>query len=540
MIELLLLVAIVIVGCILCNRISDKIGIPMLLAFILLGMVFGSDGLFKIQFDDFGFAEQICSIALIFIMFYGGFGTKWSAAKPIAVKAVLLSTLGVMFTAGLVGVFCHYVLHFSWLEGLLLGALLGSTDAASVFSILRSRQLNLKHGTASMLEVESGSNDPCAYMLTVILLSMMGSGGQDISVVSLVFSQLFFGLVCGVLIALIAAAVLKRFEFETEGFNAAFVVAVALLAYALPSVLGGNGYLSAYLVGLLLGNSDIPEKKALVHFFDGITGLMQMLIFFLLGLLSFPSQIPAIVPTGLFIAIFLTFIARPVAVFLLLTPFRATINQQFLVSWAGLRGAASIVFAVMAIVSGVPTDNDIFHIVFFVVLFSILLQGTLLPYMSYKLNMVDIHGNVFRTFTDYSDEDDVDFIRLKIQKNHPWAGQQIKDLILPPDCLLVMIIRNGQTLVPQGDTRISDGDIIVLSALSYQDERNIKLREVIVKADHDWCGKSLGQISIPSGMLIVLIRRNGESIIPNGRTVITAGDILVINKSEMLKKRVPV
>lgn len=540
MIELLLLVAIVIVGCILCNRISDKIGVPMLLAFILLGMVFGSDGLFKIQFDDFGFAEQICSIALIFIMFYGGFGTKWSAAKPIAVKAVLLSTLGVMLTAGLVGVFCYYVLHFSWLEGLLLGALLGSTDAASVFSILRSRQLNLKHGTASMLEVESGSNDPCAYMLTVILLSMMGSGGQDISVVSLIFSQLFFGLVCGVLIALIAAAVLKRFEFETEGFNAAFVVAIALLAYALPSVLGGNGYLSAYLVGLLLGNSDIPEKKALVHFFDGITGLMQMLIFFLLGLLSFPSQIPAVVPTALLVAIFLTFVARPIAVFLLLTPFRAKMNQQLLVSWAGLRGAASIVFAIMAIVSGVPTDNDIFHIVFFVVLFSILLQGTLLPYMSYKLNMVDIHGNVFRTFTDYSDEDDVDFIRLKIQKNHPWAGQQIKDLMLPPDCLLVMIIRNGQTVVPQGDTHISDGDIIVLSALSYQDERNIKLREVIVKADHDWCGKSLGEISIPSGMLIVLIRRNGESIIPNGRTVITAGDILVINKSELLKKRVPV
>ena len=178
MIQMLLLIAIVIVGCILCNRISDKIGVPMLLAFIVLGMVFGSDGLLKIQFDNFSFAEQICSIALIFIMFYGGFGTKWSEAKPVAVKAVLLSTLGVLFTAGLVGVFCHYVLHFSWLEGLLLGALLGSTDAASVFSILRSRQLNLKYGTASLLEVESGSNDPCAYMLTVMLLSMMGAGGR--------------------------------------------------------------------------------------------------------------------------------------------------------------------------------------------------------------------------------------------------------------------------------------------------------------------------------------------------------------------------
>lgn len=530
MIEMLLLVAIVIVGCILCNRISDKIGVPMLLAFILLGMLFGSDGLFKIAFDNFGFAEQICSIALIFIMFYGGFGTKWSEAKPVAVKSVLLSTLGVLLTAGLLGVFCHYVLGFAWLEGLLLGALLGSTDAASVFSILRSRQLNLKYGTASMLEVESGSNDPCAYMLTVILLSMMGSGG-DVSIASLIFSQLFFGLLCGGVIAMLAINVLKRFEFETEGFNAAFVVAIALLSYALPSVLGGNGYLSAYLVGILLGNSDIPDKKVLVHFFDGITGLMQMLIFFLLGLLSFPSKLPEVALTGLLVAVFLTFIARPVAVAVLLTPFQAKLNQQLLVSWSGLRGAASIVFATMAIVSGVQTEHDLFHIVFFVVLFSILLQGTLLPHVSYKLNMVDIHGNVFRTFTDYSEEDDVDFIRLTMSENHPWVGEAIKKLVLPPDCLLVMIIRQGHTLVPQGDTVIHAGDIIVLSALSYRDERNIKLREIIVKAGDHWCDRELGRVDLPKGTLVVMIRRDGESIIPNGRTVVKEGDLLVINRA---------
>ncbi len=530
MVEMLLLVAVVIVGCILCNRISDKIGVPMLLAFILLGMVFGSDGLFKIHFDNFEIAEQICSMALIFIMFYGGFGTKWSEAKPVAVKSILLSTVGVALTAGLVGVFCHFVLGFSWLEGLLLGALLGSTDAASVFSILRSRQLNLKYGTASMLEVESGSNDPCAYMMTVILLSMMGNGGE-VSIVSLIFSQLFFGLLCGVAIAWLAIQILKRFEFETEGFNAAFVVAIALLSYALPSVLGGNGYLSAYLVGLLLGNSDIPDKKVLVHFFDGVTGLMQMLIFFLLGLLSFPSKLPGVALTGLLVAVFLTFIARPMAVALLLAPFKAPLNQQLLVSWAGLRGAASIVFATMAVVSGVQTENDLFHIVFFVVLFSILLQGTLLSYFSYKFNMVDIHGNVFRTFTDYSEEDDVDFIRLTMSEKHPWVGSMIKHLVLPPDCLLVMIIRQGQTLVPQGDTEIHAGDIIVLSALTYRDEKNIKLREVIVKAGDHWCDQELGRVDLPKGTLVVMIRRDGESIIPNGRTVMREGDLLVINRA---------
>ena len=335
-------------------------------------------------------------------------------------------------------------------------------------------------------------------------------------------------------IAAAAIAVLKRFEFETEGFNAAFVVAVALLSYALPSVLGGNGYLSAYLVGLLLGNSDIPDKKVLVHFFDGVTGLMQMLIFFLLGLLSFPSRLPAVAPVGLLVALFLTFVARPLAVAVLLTPFGAKVNQQLLISWSGLRGAASIVFAIMAIVSGVQTQNDIFHIVFFVVLFSILLQGTLLPFVSYKLNMVDIHGNVFRTFTDYSEEDDVDFIRLTIKDGHPWAGQQIKNLVLPPDCLLVMIIRSGETLVPRGDTEICAGDVIVLSALSYRDERNIKLREVIVKEGDQWCDKELGQVRMPKGTLVVLIRRDGESIIPNGRTKVLQGDVVVINKSSRL------
>lgn len=530
MLGLLLLIAIVILGCILCNRISDKIGVPMLLAFIVLGMLFGSDGLFKIPFDNFSFAEQICSIALIFIMFYGGFGTNWNAARPVAAKSVLLSTLGVLLTAGLVGLFCHFVLGFSWLEGMLLGSLLGSTDAASVFSILRSRQLNLKDGTASLLEVESGSNDPCAYMLTVILLSMMGAG-TEMSIPSLIFSQLFFGLLCGVGIAAAAIAVLKRFDFETEGFNAAFVVAVALVSYALPAVLNGNGYLSAYLVGLLVGNSKIPDKKILVHFFDGLTGLMQMLIFFLLGLLSFPSRLPAVALTGLFVALFLTFVARPLAVALLLTPFGAKINQQLLVSWAGLRGAASIVFAIMAIVSGVQTEHDLFHIVFFVVLFSILLQGTLLPWISYRLNMVDVHGNVLRTFTDYSEEDDVDFIRLTIQAGHPWVGQPIRQLILPPDCLLVMIIRQGETLVPQGDTVICAGDIIVLSALSYRDERNIKLRELVVAAGDQWCGKTLGQLSFPKGTLVVLVRRKEESIIPNGGTMLEEGDIVVINRA---------
>ena len=293
MTALLLLAAIVIFACVLGNRVSQRFGIPTLLAFILLGMLFGTDGLLRIDFDNYQIAEDVCSAALIGIMFYGGFGTNWQEARPIAVRASLLSSLGVVLTSLLTGLFCRYVLHFSMLEGMLIGAILGSTDAASVFSILRSKRLNLKGGTASLLEVESGSNDPFAYMMTVILLSAMQ--GEGLSLESILWTagtQLILGLLFGVLIGKLGTLLMRRFPFGSGGLDAACLLALALLSYAVPTMLGGNGYLSAYLAGLLLGNADLPGQRRLVHFFDATTGLMQMLIFFLLGLLSFPSRLP--------------------------------------------------------------------------------------------------------------------------------------------------------------------------------------------------------------------------------------------------------
>ena len=275
----LLIASSVILICVIFNKISGKLGVPVLLAFILLGMTFGSDGIFKIPFADFPFAEKICSIALIFIMFYGGFGTRWSEAKPVAVKSVLLSTVGVAATAGITGLFCRFALGMDWLESMLIGSVISSTDAASVFSILRSKKLGLKENTASLLEMESGSNDPCSYMLTAIMISAMNSSVSGLEILYLIFAQFVYGIVIGVVIALGARFVLTHFKFSTEGFDAVFVLGVAVLSYALPSVISGNGYLSAYIVGIILGNSDIKNKQSMVHFFDGLTGLMQMLIF---------------------------------------------------------------------------------------------------------------------------------------------------------------------------------------------------------------------------------------------------------------------
>lgn len=526
----ILLVAAIILICLSLNKVSNKLGIPTLLAFIVLGMLFGTDGIIKIPFDNFQIAEQVCSVSLIFIMFYGGFGTNWKQAKPVAVKAVLLSTLGVFFTAVTVGVFCHFVLRFSFWESMLIGAVISSTDAASVFSILRSKRLNLKDNTASMLEVESGSNDPCSYMLTVIILAVMSGDFSGGALVWMIFSQVIFGILVGVLVALASVWVLKRMKHVTDGFDTIFVFSMALVAYAGASLIGGNGYLSTYMAGIILGNQPIHNKKSLVHFFDGITGLMQMLIFFLLGLLAFPSQLPAILPYALAIAVFLTFVARPISVFALLTPFHCSVRQQALVSWAGLRGAASIVFAIMATVSPAYTKHDVFHIVIFIVLFSISIQGSLLGLLSRKLDMIDDNSNVMKTFSDYSDEMPVEFVKISVKNNHPWANQKVKHISLPPGLLLVLILRGEKRIIPNGNTTMLVGDKIVLSALSPEENLGIVLSEIAIERDSKWIGKTLSKIELGESKLVLVLKRNDKVMIPNGATIIEENDVLVVSQ----------
>lgn len=526
----ILLVAAVILLCLSLNKMSNKLGIPMLLAYILLGMMFGTDGILKIPFDNFTIAEQICTVSLIFIMFYGGFGTNWKQAKPVAGKAVLLSTVGVILTAVTTGAFCHFILRMDFWESMLIGSVISSTDAASVFSILRSKRLNLKNNTASMLEVESGSNDPCSYMLTVIILTIKSGELSGSSLVVMIFSQIIFGILVGVVVALAAAFILKKVNFATDGFDTIFVFSMALVSYAGASMINGNGYLAAYIAGIILGNTPLHHKKSLVHFFDGITGLMQMLIFFLLGLLAYPSQLPKILPIALAIAVFLTFVARPVSVFAILMPFRCPVKQQLLVSWAGLRGAASIVFAIMATVSPAYTKNDLFHIVIFIVLFSISIQGTLLGLVAKKLDMIDENGNVMKTFSDYSDEMPVEFVKISIKAGHPWENRRIKDLTSLPDLLLVLILRGEERIIPNGNTVVLAGDKIVLSALSPEENLGICLTEIPIEKDSKWIGKPLSRIKLGEEKLVLVLKRNEKVVIPNGNTVIRENDVLVISQ----------
>lgn len=524
----LFLMGTVIVICVLTHKFTSHLKVPSLLFFIGLGMCFGENGIFRISFDDYALSEMICSACLIFVMFYGGFGTNIKEAKPVAVQSFLLSTLGVVLTAGMVGVFVHVALGAGWLESMLIGSVVSSTDAASVFNILRSKKLNLKDNTASLLELESGSNDPMSYMLTVVMVSLLS--GQEISVGMLLLKQIAIGVLCGLVLGKVTVWLLNNLSIELEQGETILVFAVATLAYTLPGLLGGNGYLSVYLCGILMGNSYLPGKRDLVHFFDVVTGVCQMMIFFLLGLLVTPAKLPQVILPSLLIMLFMTLIARPISVLGILLPFKARLGQIGLVSWAGLRGVASIVFAIFAVMQGVSAQYNLFNLVFCIVLFSLSVQGALLPWMSKKMRMIDEKADVLKTFTDYKEVNDVSFVKISVQEDHRWCRKRLWEIALPNDLLVVLIMRGEEKITPNGDTQILPGDLLVIAAREFEDRENLTLREITVENNDRLKGRTLSEINLTQKGLIVMIERGKQTIIPNGNTRIEEGDLLVVAK----------
>lgn len=472
MVELMFMMSLVLIICMMSTKALYRFGVPMLLIFMVLGMIFGSDGLVGMYFDNFDLAGQLCSIGLVFIMFYGGFGTNWELAKPVVVPAALMSSLGVLATAALTGVFCNVVLGMTLLEGLLVGTVVASTDSASVFAVLRAQKLNLKGSLASFLELESGSNDPMAYMLTLVIISLM-KGASSITageVIVNIITQILIGLSIGVILAKVTVRLLRHSDFEIEGFYTIFTVAIAVLVYALSEILGGNGYLGVYVAGIIIGNSKIPQKRITFHFFDGISYIMQIILFFLLGLLSFPSQLSEISVTAILISAFMIFVARPLATFVVLAPFKFTLKEKMFISWVGLRGAASLVFAIFAITSGVNLSIDIFHIIFFIALFSVAIQGSLIPRVAKRLDLIDDSegSTVLKTFTDYKEEVNAELLEYTLVKNDPLIGKTLVDMDIPNDILIVMIKRKGKIVVPRGFTVVEEGDTIVFTGSNIQ------------------------------------------------------------------------
>ncbi len=527
----ILAVAVVILLCILAEKFSDKFGMPALMLFMFIGILFGSDGVVGIPFENFKMAENICSVALVFIMFYGGFNTKWDVAKSVAGKAIALSTLGVLITAGITTLLCRFVLGLSFAESFLIGSVLSSTDAASVFAILRKKKLNLKDGTASILEVESGSNDPVSYLLTIIAIGIITDGNSG-NIFLMIVMQIVFGIAAGIVMAKVSTHIMIRTRLISEGLDMVFVIAVVLVCYGGTAFIGGNAYLSVYIFGILMGNSHIKNKHQLIPFFDGVTSLAQILIFFLIGLLTFPSQMPAIMAEAVAVVIFITLVARPAAVFLMMLPMHCSVNQCLVITWAGLRGAASSVFAIMAVAAGVPMKQDLFHIVFMVSLFSVAIQGTLLPTVANKLQMVDEDADVRKTFNDYQEETSLQLMRIQIPEDHEWVNKKIKEINIPTGSLALMLKRGDQTIVTRGDTKVQAGDSLILSVPPYNTNETEALLERVISKKDAWCNKAIRDLNLPKNELIAMVIRGDETVIPEGKTIILENDILVMYQEQ--------
>ena len=550
----LLFAGLIIALCLFINRLTDKFKVPSLLLFIGIGMVAGV--LLRPVFGnvtDYDMGNVICSICLVLVIFYGGFGTNFKEARPVAGRALLLSFAGTAFTAGLVGVsvwlifrLLPFVPSIGWVESMLVGSVISSTDAASVFNILRSRRLNLKYHTSSLLEMESGSNDPTSYMLTVVFTAVLaaqygleGAAAMNAGeIVGMLAAQVGFGALFGAAFGFLAVYILKKIPFNMGQGGTVFVLAIALLAYAVPSVLpglwAGNGYLAVYICGIMLGNARIPQKRDCVRFFDALTGVAQMMIFFLLGFLATPEWLirPEVLIPALLIFAAMTFLARPAVVAGLLGPFRAPLGQLGVVSWAGLRGVASIVFAIYAIsvLGDGALPYDLFSIVFCIVIISISLQGSLLPAVSRKFRMLGDSEDVLRTFTDYQDETSVSFVKVVVGETHPWAGKHLRECVMPREFLVVLILRGEEVVVPSGKTIVHPGDLLVTAAPEFENRDDFGMFEEYLGEDHPWVGKTVRETELPHGTLIAMIKRGGGTVIPYGATELKAGDTLVCIK----------
>lgn len=446
-------------------KFSDNLGVPTLLLFLGIGMLAGSDGPGGLFFDDAKLAQSIGIMSLIFILFAGGLDTKWSEAKPIVKEASILATVGVFVTAISVALFMVYVYHLSFLNGLLLGAIISSTDAAAVFSVLRSKNVSLKGNLKPLLEMESGSNDPMAIFLTIGTLQLLISPNTTWTDILLLFVyQMGIGALFGFGLAKAMVLILNKLKFPYEGIYPVFAVAYAGFIFAITTLVDGSGFLAIYVAGLIVGNSDFIQKKSLLRFFDGLSWLGQIAMFLTMGLFVFPHQLVPIIGSGIAISLFLIFIARPAGVFLSLAFSTFTLKEKTFISWVGLRGAVPIILATFPLLAKTPDAIVVFNIVFFIVLTSALFQGWSMPAVAKWLHLeMPVHKKHSYPI-EFEPQGNVDtqLIDLMIPMNSQVIGKSIVELGMPADSLVVLINRDDNFIVPSGGTNIEEGDTLLV------------------------------------------------------------------------------
>jgi potassium/hydrogen antiporter len=481
---LILLAAVLLLAGVLLSKTSSRLGVPSLLLFLVLGMLAGSEGLLGIAFEDFELAQRYGVVALAFILFSGGAGTAWRDIRRVLVPGIALATVAVLLSALVLGAIAAAIFGLPLLQGMLLGSVIASTDAAAVFSILRSRGVAILPRLRHLLELESGSNDPAAVFLTVGVIALIqGTAAGVPDLVRLFIVQMGVGLIAGWLLASGVVVLINRLHLEYDGLYPVLTVAFVLLTYEGTTWLGGSGFVATYVAGLTIANAEFLHKRSLLRFHDAIAWLMQISMFVVMGLLVFPSHVMPVTGQAVLAAAVLMFLARPVAVLLTLVPFRVPLNEITFVSWVGLRGATPIILATFPVVAGVAGAETIFNGVFFVVLLSVLVQGTTIPAAARWLR-VDVPMTAVERYSFdavIAGDQGHGLRELTIRGGAPAVGRSIVSLGLPGGVLLALLYRDGQIIVPQGGTILAAGDRVLLLA---EDDAFEIARELLLGKRH--------------------------------------------------------
>lgn len=469
--NILLLGSILIFSAIIVSKTGYKLGVPSLLVFLLVGMLFGSDGL-GLHFENAKQAQFIGMISLSVILFSGGMDTKMREIKPILLPGLLLSTLGVLVTTALTGLFIYYISHqtgfdinLSLVVSLLLAATMSSTDSASVFNILRTQKINLKHNLRPLLELESGSNDPMAYMLTIVLISLATSANASAGQIAVDFAvQFAVGSISGFAMGKLGMLIINKIKLNNSSLYPILLLSIVFFTFTITDMFKGNGYLAVYIAGVVVGNAKIVCRRETQTFFDGITWLSQIIMFLALGLLVNPHELLGVAPVAILIGLFMMIVARPASVFLCLFPFKGLdFKSKSFASWVGLRGAVPIIFATYPVVADIDGADQIFNIVFFITLLSMIIQGSTISMAAKKLKLnlpLQKEGNDFGI--ELPDEIDSTLNDIDVTEKMLEKGNKIADMNIPKGTLVMIVKRGNRHIIPNGSLTLQAGDKLLL------------------------------------------------------------------------------
>lgn len=456
---------------ILMTKPNNRLNLPVLLVFIFVGMLFGVDG-FGITFDNISFVQIIGTIALNIILFSGGMETKIKEITPILKPGITLSTIGVLLTTFLTGLFIYFIskgtpldIHLSLLMSMLLAATMSSTDSASVFNILRSQNIGLKHNLRPMLELESGSNDPMAYMLTILLVQVVSTASLDVSEIFItLLLQFAVGTIAGLALGYLIYYLIKHINLDNESLYPILVLSIIFLVYIIADLCKGNGYLAVYIAGIILGNKRIQHRRDIMSFMNGTTWLFQILMFLFLGLLVNPHEMLDIWLIALFIGLFMIVIARPLSVFICLLPFRKiNFKSQLFVSWVGLRGAVPIILATYPIIAEIEGARQLFNIVFFITLISLLVQGTTIPFMARLLRVDDKIVSDKNSFNiELPETINATLKEIVLTEEMLAHHTKLKDMSIPHGHLIILVERDEEHIIPNGQLELFPGDKLLI------------------------------------------------------------------------------